>query len=118
MAIFESISTTEKAKSIIRSEIRHYDWNVSTLKEQVDHDLSHNRLLNNNPYLAGKKLVEGGSFACYFRQTDKMLGKVYGKKKVDTWTSKKKWEVYQHLIAREIKDIYQTGRMNLTNKKN
>lgn len=117
MANFKPKSNTKKAKGIIRSEIRSYDWNANTLKDQIDHDILYDRSLYKSPYLAGKNLVQGGSFACYYDQTDKMLGKVYGKKKVDTWSNDKKWNTYKHLIAREIDDIYRTGRMNLKNTK-
>lgn len=109
---FKPKSTTNKAKGIIRSEIKSYEWNASSLKDQIDSFRKYDRSVVNG-YTGGKKLVEGGSFACYYSQTDDMLGKIYGKKNVDTWSDEKKWNTYMHLIAREINNIYDTGRMNL-----
>ena len=111
-------SISNKAKGIIRREISSYEWNAKRLKEQIDSFNTypkHNRPAN--PYRAGVKLVEGGCFACYYNQTDDMLGKIYGKDKVKKWSNEKKWDTYTHLISREIDSIYKTGKMALTTKK-
>lgn len=112
---FKPKSTTKKAKGIIRREISGYDWNAERIKDQIDSFRKHDRDVVNG-YTGGKKLVEGGSFACYFSQTDNMLGKIYGKKNVENWSDEKKWETYKHLISREIDDIYDTGKMSLKSK--
>lgn len=115
---FKPKSTTTKAKGIIRREISGYDWNAKKLKGQIDSFRKHDRHVNG--YTGGKKLVEYGSFACYFSQTDNMLGKIYGKKNVSEWSNEKKWNTYKHLISREIDAIYNSGKMSLhiTKKKN
>ena len=109
---FRPKSNTNKAKAIIRSEIRSYDWNAKRLKDQINSFCKYDRSVFNG-YSGGKKLVEGGSFACYYSQTDSMLGKIYGKKNVSKWSDEKKWNTYTHLISREIDKVYQTGRMSL-----
>lgn len=113
---FKPKSNTKKAKGIIRSEIRASEFNAKSLKQQIDSFRKYDRSVVNG-YTGGKKLVDGGSFACYYSQTDNMLGKIYGKKNIQKWSDEKKWNTYKHLISREIDDIYRTGKMNLTRKK-
>ena len=83
-------STSNKSKQIIRNEIKSYDWNKNSLKGQIDHFKRYDRDVRNY-YQGGKKLVEGGSFACYYHQTDGMLNKIYGKENVSKWSNDKKW---------------------------
>ena len=113
---FRPKSNSIKAKGIIRSEIRGYDWDAARLKSQIDSFRHYDRDVVNG-YSGGKKLVEGGSFACYYSQTDDMLSKIYGKKNVSTWSNEKKWNTYKHLISREIDSIYNTGKMSLKHKR-
>ena len=113
---FRPKSNTTKAKGIIRSEIRGCGWNAQRLKSQIDSFRSYDRNVFNG-YSGGKKLVEDGSFACYYDQTDDMLNKIYGKKNVDKWSNEKKWNTYKHLISREIDSIYNTGKMSLKHKR-
>ncbi len=114
---FKPKSTTNKAKSIIRREISGYDWNAKRIQSQINNFRKYDRDVVNG-YTGGKKLVEGGSFACYFNQTDNMLNKIYGKNNVANWSDDKKWNTYKHLISREVDSIYNTGRMALkTNNK-
>ena len=109
-------SNTTKAKKIIRSEIRSHDYNAKALINEVKYQIKNDRWVR-TPYQAGKKMVEGGTFACYYSQTDDMLSKIYGKKNVSKWSDDKKWNVYSHLIARETESVYKSGRMNLQKKK-
>ena len=62
-------------------------------------------------------MVDGGFYACYYSQTDKMLGKIYGKKNVAKWSNEKKWNTYKHLIARETNSIVTTNRISLNKKR-
>lgn len=113
-------STSNKAKGIIRREIAAYDWNAKKLKDQIDSFNTYPRHVRPaTPYHAGRKLVEGGCFACYYPETDEMLGRIYGKDKVKKWSNEKKWDTYTHLLSREINSIYNTGKMSLAtaNKK-
>ena len=100
-------STSNKAKKIIRDEIKAYGWNKNSLKDQIDYDGSINY------YQGGKRLAEDGSFACYYYQTDEMLGKIYGKENVKKWSDKKKWSTYTHLVGREINDICTKDKMSV-----
>ena len=84
-------SNSLKAKKIIRSEIRSHDFNSKTLINEVKNQIKYDRFVR-TPYQAGKKLVEGGNFACYYSQTDDMLNKIYGKKNVSKWSNEKKME--------------------------
>ncbi len=113
---FKPKSTSNKAKYIIRNEIKSYDWNAKRLKDQIDSFKTYDRNVFNG-YSGGKKLVSGGSFACYYSQTDDMLGKIYGKKNVAGWSNDKKWNTYSHLMSREIDNIYNTGHMSLKSNK-
>ena len=108
-------STSNKAKQIIRDEIKSHDWNKNSLKGQIDHFKKYDRDVRNY-YQGGKKLVNEGNFACYYSQTDKMLGKIYGKQNVASWSNQKKWNTYTHLLSREINDICIKGRMSLGTK--
>ena len=62
---FKPKSNTKKAKSIIRSEIRSSEFNAKSLKSQIDSFRRYDRDVVNG-YTGGKKLVDGGSFACYY----------------------------------------------------
>ena len=111
-------STSNKAKQIIRDEIRSYNWNKNSLKNQIDDFKKYERNVNTY-YQGGKKLVSDGSFACYYHQTDKMLNKIYGHENVKKWSNEKKWNTYTHLVSREINDICVKGKMSVgTNNKN
>ena len=111
-------STSNKAKKIIRDEIKSYDWNKNSLKDQIDDFKKYERNVKTY-YHGGKKLVDDGSFACYYHQTDNMLNKIYGKENVKKWSNEKKWNTYTHLVSREINDICVKGKMSVgTNKKN
>ena len=111
---FKPKSTTNDAKRIIRSEIRSYGWDVNRLNDQIDSFKKYDRYVRNS-YQGGKKLVEGGSFACYYSQTNDMLGKIYGKKNVSAWSNDKKRNTYTHLMAREIDSVCRSGKMNISN---
>ena len=67
-----------------------------------------------NFYQKGAYLVDGACLAIY--DQDKMLNKIYGKQKVNTWDNLKKHEVYKHLIAREYSSMLNESRKN--NKSN
>lgn len=108
-------STSSKAKKIIRDEIRNEGWNARKLKSQINVFKSYDRDVSNY-YSGGRKLVNEGNFACYYSQTDKMLGKIYGKQNVASWSNQKKWNTYTHLLSREINDICIKGRMSLGTK--
>lgn len=111
-------SNSLKAKKIIRDEIKSYDWNAKRLKKQIDDFMTYPR--HSRPasaYQAGKKLVEGGCFACYYNQCDDMLNKIYGKDNVKKWNDQKKWDTYMHLVSREISNVYDSGKMSLPKPK-
>ena len=109
-------STSNKAKEIIRAEIKSYDWNKNSLKNQIDDFKKYERNVSTY-YQGGKKLVSDGNFACYYHQTDNMLNKIYGKENVKKWSNQKKWDTYTHLVSREINDICVKGRMSVGSKK-
>lgn len=114
-------SNSNKAKRIIRSEIKSHDWTKKSLKNQVGYFIDTTRKNRSygvhTPYQGGLKLVDGGSFACYYSQTDDMLGKIYGKRNVAKWSDEKKWNTYRHLIARETDSIIRTNRMTVGKRK-
>lgn len=111
-------SNSKKAKRLIRKEISSYEWNAKSIKSQVNSFFTYPKGYRpSTPYHAGKKMVEGGSFACYYSQTDDLLGKIYGKDNVKKWSDEKKWNTYTHLISREIDSVYKSGRMALNKPK-
>ena len=114
-------SNSNIAKKIIRNEIKNYDWNKKSLKSQINYFIDTTQRNPSygiwTPYQGGQKLVEGGCFACYYSQTDKMLGKIYGKKNVARWSNEKKWSTYKHLIARETDTIIRTNRITVGKRK-
>lgn len=114
MAIIRSNSS--KAKNIIRNEIKGYGWNSKKLKSQIG-DLKKWHPKVNGYYSGGKVLVQDGNFAVYNSQTEKMLGKIYGKQNVSKWSGDKKWNTYTHLIGREINEVCYKGSMSLSSNK-
>lgn len=102
-------SNSKKAKNVIRAEIRtHYkphEYGVRSTVDAVKKDAdaynngdSHKRWHSN--YTKGAALVDAGCFGSP-RQQREMLGKIYGKKKVETWDGDKVHNTYKHLIGRE-----------------
>lgn len=101
-------SNSKKAKEIIRNEIKDVygcdpqnrtygkDY-IRNMKEDADVHTQY----GSNDFNKAKQLVRDGNFVTYYSDTDKMLGKIYGKENVKKWTNNKKWETYQNLIARE-----------------
>lgn len=106
---FRPKSTTKKAKSIIRSEIRHY-YADDVANRRYGKNYIKNMQQDANSYSAGsglsdwgkgKELVNAGCFACYYSDQRKMLNKIYGKKNVDKWSGDKIHNTYGNLIGRE-----------------
>lgn len=106
---FKPKSTTKKAKSIIRNEIKNYYGDdpenyrygkdfVMNMKEDAE-SYSCGRGLSD--WGKGKELVNAGSFACYYSQQRVMLDKIYGKRNVDNWSGDKIHNTYGNLIGRE-----------------
>lgn len=114
MAILRSNSN--KAKTIIRNEIKDYGWNSKSLKSQIDDFKKWNPKVHGY-YSGGKVLVQEGNFAVYNSQTEKMLGKIYGKQNVTKWSNDKKWNTYKHLLGREINQVCSKGSMSLNSNK-
>ena len=101
-------SNTKKAKEIIRQEIR---WcfapkvrgygkssldNMRAAANSASHDIPKWRRSN---YTDALRVVDG-AYMNIATQGD-MLGKIYGKEKVEKWDGEKRHEVYRHLVARE-----------------
>lgn len=107
-------SNSTKAKNIVRAEIRNYykphEYGVRSTVDAVKKDAD---AYNNNRsakvrqtnYQKGAGLVDAGCFACYHSQQRVMLGKIYGKKKVETWDGEKVHNTYKHLIGREYESM-------------
>ena len=104
---FKPKSTTKKAKSIIRSEIKGYyspsmrgggKSALANMKADAD-AYSYGR--GKSDWIKGKELVNAGCFACYYSQQQKMLNKIYGKRNVDKWDGEKIHNTYGNLIGRE-----------------
>ena len=104
---FKPKSTTKKAKSIIRGEIKSY---FSPKMKGGGKSALDNMQADANAYSAGKgisdwnkgrELVNAGCFACYYHDQAKMLSKIYGKKNVDKWSGDKIHNTYSNLIGRE-----------------
>lgn len=106
---FKPKSTTKKAKSIIRNEIKSYygddaqnrtygkDY-IKNMHEDAE-ACSYGR--GKSDWTKGKELVNAGCFACYYSQEQKMLNKIYGKRNVDKWDNDKIHQTYGNLIGRE-----------------
>lgn len=106
---FKPKSTTKEAKKIIRDEIKNYyspssrGGGNSTLENMKRDAESYGKAWRcpDTDYHKGAGLVDGGSFACYYSDQDKMLAKIYGKENVAKWDGEKTHNTYKHLIGRE-----------------
>ena len=104
---FKSKSTTKKAKSIIRGEIKSYyapsncGYGRSALENMRGDANSYSAGRGTSDWNKGKELVNAGCFACYYDDQRKMLSKIYGKKNVDKWDGDKVHNTYGNLIGRE-----------------
>lgn len=103
-------SNSTKAKNVIRAEIRNYykphEFGVRSTVDAVKKDAdayNNNRStkVRQSNYQKGAGLVDAGCFAVYHSDQRVMLGKIYGKKKVETWDGDKVHNTYKHLIGRE-----------------
>ena len=102
-------SYSNAAKAIIRREIGRYkrpkDYGVRSVAQAMKKDADayncgDHPSRRHSDYQKGAAIVDAGFFAVGAYQDD-MLGKIYGKKKVQTWSMDKRHEVYRHLIGRE-----------------
>lgn len=104
---FKPKSTSKKAKSIIRGEIKSYyspsmrGGGKSALKNMQADANSYSAGRGTSDWNKGKELVNAGCFACYYDDQRKMLSKIYGKKNVDKWDGQKVHNTYGNLIGRE-----------------
>ena len=104
---FKPKSTTKKAKSIIRGEIKSYyapsncGYGRSALENMRGVANSYSAGRGTSDWNKGKELVNAGCFACYYNDQRKMLSKIYGKKNVDKWDGDKVHNTYGNLIGRE-----------------
>ena len=104
-------STSKKAKSLIRGEIRSFygpsatGEKISSLKAMKRDADAYNggrgRGYYTPDYSKGAALVDAGSFRCYYSDQAKFLAKIYGKKTVNEWSGDKIHNTYKHLIGRE-----------------
>lgn len=123
---FKPKSTTKKAKSMIRGEIKsfysssmngHPRNRPAILNMKVDADSYNAGLYRNqtaSDYLKGAGLVDGGCFRCYYSDQAEFLAKIYGKKNVEKWNGDKIHNTYKHLIGREYASMlkeYQKSKM-------
>lgn len=102
-------SNSNKAKKIIRAEIRTFfspkrkkggKSSLDNMKKAADsYDGGYVSRYKKSDYVKGGALVDAAAFAIWSQ--DLMLNKIYGEDKVKTWTNDKKHETYKHLIARE-----------------
>lgn len=101
-------STSKKAKGIIRSEMRNYfnareygtRSSLDAMKKDAD-AYNAGGIKRASNYQKGAALVDAGSMACYMNDQKVMLGKIYGKKKVQDWDVEKTHNTYKHLVGRE-----------------
>ncbi len=104
---FKPKSTSKKAKSIIRSEIRGFyspsykGGGKSTLDNMKADAEACSAGRGKSDWGKGKELVNAGMFACYYSDQAKMLNKIYGKETVDKWDGEKIHNTYGNLIGRE-----------------
>lgn len=104
-------STSKKAKSMIRGEIKAF-YGPSATGEKItslkamkrDADAYDGGVVHKYPfsnYRKGAALVDAGSFRCYYHDQEKFLAKIYGKKTVAKWDGERIHNTYKHLIGRE-----------------
>ena len=113
-------STSKKAKSLIRGEIKSFygpsatGENLSSLKamkrdaDAYNADEPRGSRYKPSDYRKGRALVDAGSFRCYHSDQAQFLGKIYGKKNVEKWDGMKIHNTYAHLIGREYDSMLRT----------
>ena len=85
----------------VRSHIYDY-YNLDDLKN----DIEAIKLPYDNIYSAAKKLVKGGSFLVYHTDVRKFLESLHlNNKSRKDFSDTECWEMYVHLLAREISNI-------------
>lgn len=119
---FKPKSTTKKAKSIIRGEIKSYyapsncGYGRSALENMRGDANSCSAGRGTSDWNKGKELVNAGCFACYYDDQRKMLSKIYGKKNVDKWDGDKVHNTYGNLIGREYASMLKERASNVAKK--
>ncbi len=122
---FKPKSTTKKAKSIIRNEIKSYygddsenrTYGKNFLKNMKQDADSYSEGRGKSDWIKGKELVNAGCFACYYSQQQKMLNKIYGKRNVDKWDGQKIHNTYGNLIGREYASMLRENKKARPKKK-
>ena len=115
---FKPRSTSKKAKSIIRNEIKHYygrdcqkDYGVNSSIEAMRLDANAcTRGRNLSDWDRGRELAKAGNLAYATYSQRVMLSKIYGKKNVSTWNDSKVFDTYTNLIGREYADMLREQR--------
>lgn len=119
---FKPKSTTKKAKSIIRGEIKSYyapsncGYGRSALENMRGDANFYSAGRGTSDWNKGKELVNAGCFACYYNDQRKMLSKIYGKKNVDKWDGDKVHNTYGNLIGREYTSMLKERASNVAKK--
>ena len=112
-------STTKKAKRLIRNEAlskysRKNGYRKGTRLENMKCDAdaynagtARRKGYPLSDYTKGAALVDAGCYRCYYDDQRDFLGKIYGRKKVSTWSNDKTHNTYKHLIGREYSAMLQ-----------
>ena len=122
---FKPKSTTKKAKSIIRNEIKSYygddaqnrTYGKDYIKNMHEDAEVYSEGRGKSDWNKGKELVNAGCFACYYSQQRKMLDKIYGKRNVDKWDNDKIHHTYGNLIGREYSSMLREEKRKLLKNK-
>ena len=105
-------STTSKAKSLIRGEIKHrYSPSATGYGRSTVTNMKH------DAESGWANLVDSGNFRCYYDDQAKFLSKIYGKKNVDKWSGQKIHNTYKHLIGREYASMVRESQKTKPKKK-
>lgn len=105
------VSTTKRAKGLIRGEIAHFYGRgvtntrrkpISVMREDANNynagQLPRVKLTDRQK---GAGLVDAGCFRIYHDDQARFLAKIYGKDRVAKWSGTKCHQVYGSLIGRE-----------------
>lgn len=105
----KALSTSKKAISLIRAEIRHFYGPAMTgsqkraiiaMRQDADAYNCGSYRAGLSDWQKGAGLVDAGCFRCYHDDIKNFLRGIYGDR-VDRWTGERAHRVYASLIGRE-----------------
>jgi hypothetical protein len=80
-------------------------WNNDNSTANLTEQINSMRIGNENNYMTGLHLVEGGTFLIYYQEQEDFLNSLGINPENKKYSNQQVWDLYKHLLAREIQKL-------------